>query len=74
MMNDMVRFQRSAILAGSADRNGNVLALPNHPIDPTKLPMTIDLGSLPARIEGFPGHSGTDLIVRVPDQNVVLLT
>jgi glyoxylase-like metal-dependent hydrolase (beta-lactamase superfamily II) len=54
--------------------NGNVLALPNHPIDPTKLPITIDLGSLSARIESFPGHSGTDLIVRVPDQNVVLVT
>ena len=51
--------------------NGSVLALPNHPIDPTKLPMTIDLGGLSARIESFPGHSGTDLIVRVPDQNVV---
>jgi cyclase len=51
--------------------NGNIIALPNHPLDPTKLPMTIDLGGLTARIESFPGHSGTDLIVRVPDQNVV---
>jgi glyoxylase-like metal-dependent hydrolase (beta-lactamase superfamily II) len=51
--------------------NANILALPNHPIDPTKLPVTIDLGGLTARIENFPGHSGTDLIVRVPDQNVV---
>jgi glyoxylase-like metal-dependent hydrolase (beta-lactamase superfamily II) len=51
--------------------NGSVLALPNHPLDPTKLPMTIDLGGLTAQIESFPGHSGTDLIVRVPEQNVV---
>lgn len=51
--------------------NANVLALPNHPIDPTKLPVNLDLGGLTARIESFPGHSGTDLIVRVPEQNVV---
>src|ERR1700681_437581 len=51
--------------------NGNILSLPNHPIDPTKLPMTIDLGGLTPRIESFPGHSGTDLIVRVLEQNVV---
>jgi glyoxylase-like metal-dependent hydrolase (beta-lactamase superfamily II) len=51
--------------------NGNILALPNHPLDPTKFPMTIDLGGLTATIESFPGHSGTDLIVRVPDQRVV---
>jgi glyoxylase-like metal-dependent hydrolase (beta-lactamase superfamily II) len=51
--------------------NANIIALPNHPLDLTKLPITIDLGGLPARIESFPGHSGTDLIVRVPDQNVV---
>jgi cyclase len=51
--------------------NANILALPSHPIDPTKLPMDLDLGGLTARIESFPGHSGTDLIVRVPDQNVV---
>jgi len=51
--------------------NGNILSLPNHPLDPTKLPMTIDLGGLTATIASFPGHSGTDLIVRVPEQNVV---
>jgi glyoxylase-like metal-dependent hydrolase (beta-lactamase superfamily II) len=33
--------------------------------------MTIDLGGLTAKIESFPGHSGADLIVRVPGQNVV---
>jgi glyoxylase-like metal-dependent hydrolase (beta-lactamase superfamily II) len=51
--------------------NSNVLALPNHPIDPAKLPMTIDLGGLSAVLESYPGHSGTDIIVRVLEQNVV---
>ena len=48
-----------------------VLALPNHPLDPAKLPVTVDAGGLMAVIESFPGHSGTDLIVRVPEQNIV---
>jgi len=51
--------------------NANVLALPNHPIDPAMLPMKIDLGGLTAVVESYPGHSGTDIIVRVPEQNVV---
>ena len=51
--------------------NSSVLALPNHPIDPAKMPMTIDLGGLSAVLESYPGHSGTDIIVRVPQQNVV---
>ncbi len=51
--------------------NNSILALPNHPIDPAKLPMSVDLGGLTAVIESYPGHSGTDLIVRVPEQNVV---
>jgi glyoxylase-like metal-dependent hydrolase (beta-lactamase superfamily II) len=51
--------------------NANVLALPNHPIDPATLPMKIDLGGLTAVLESYPGHSGTDMIVRVPEQNVV---
>ena len=50
--------------------NASVLALPNHPIDPAKLPMTIDLGGLTAVFESHPGHSGTDMVVRVPEQNV----
>lgn len=48
-----------------------VLALPNHPLDPGKLPVTVDLGKLTAVIESYPGHSGTDMIVRVPAQNVI---
>jgi len=51
--------------------NSTVLALPNRPIDPSKLPMKVDLGGTSAVIESYPGHSGTDLIVRVPEQNVV---
>jgi glyoxylase-like metal-dependent hydrolase (beta-lactamase superfamily II) len=51
--------------------NSSVLALPNHPIDPAKLPMKVDLGGITAVIESYPGHSGTDIIVRVPEQNVV---
>jgi len=51
--------------------SATVLGLPNHPFDPAKLPMPIDLGGLTAVIESYPGHSGTDMIVRVPEQNVV---
>jgi len=51
--------------------NATVLALPNHPIDPAKLPMKVDLGGVTAVIESYPGHSGTDVIVRVLEQNVV---
>ena len=51
--------------------NSTVLALPNRPIDPAKLPMKVDLGGMTAVIESHPGHSGTDVIVRVPEQNVV---
>src|SRR6266851_3282296 len=51
--------------------NASVLALPNHPIDAAKLPLSIDLGGLTAVIESYPGHSGTDLVARVPDKNIV---
>jgi len=33
--------------------------------------MKVDLGGITAVIENYPGHSGTDVIVRVPEQNVV---
>jgi cyclase len=51
--------------------NSSVLALPNRPMDPSKLPVKVDLGGITAVIESYPGHSGTDVIVRVPEQNVV---
>jgi cyclase len=51
--------------------NAAVLGLPNHPLDPASLPTNVDLGGLSAVLESHPGHSGTDIIVRVPSQNVV---
>jgi cyclase len=48
-----------------------VLALPNHPLDPAKMPMKIDLGGLNVVIETYVGHTDTDLIFRVQEQNVV---
>ena len=51
--------------------NANVLSLPNHPLDPEKLPLAIDLGGLTAILKHFEGHSGTDIIVHVPEQNIV---
>lgn len=51
--------------------SSSVLSLPNHPLDPAKLPMSVDLGGLTAVLESHPGHSGTDVIARVPEQNVV---
>ncbi len=50
--------------------SGTVLGLPNHPLDPAK-PKSIDLGGLTAVLEFYPGHSGTDIVTRVPEQNVV---
>src|SRR5215472_6154028 len=46
--------------------NGSLLSLPSHPLDPANLPVTIDLGGLTAVFEFHPGHSGTDIVVRVP--------
>ena len=51
--------------------SSTVIALPNRPLDPGKLPVNLDLGGLTASVESYPGHSGTDIIVRVPAQNVV---
>lgn len=51
--------------------NATVIAVPNRPLDPSKLPVKLDLGGIVAHVETYPGHSGTDIIVRVPDQNVV---
>lgn len=48
-----------------------VLALPNHALDPEKMPLKVDLGGRTVVIEHYPGHTDTDLIFRVPDQNIV---
>ena len=61
----------NAVTGLFAAANANILALPNRPIDPAKLPMSIDLGRLTALVESYPGHSGTDIVVRVPEQNVM---
>ena len=51
--------------------DSTVIALPNHPLDPGKLPETIDLGGLKAVIETYPGHTPSDIIVRVTEQKIV---
>ena len=51
--------------------NASMLTVPNRPLDPAKLPMKVELGGLTAVIESHPGHSGTDMVVRVPEHNVV---
>jgi glyoxylase-like metal-dependent hydrolase (beta-lactamase superfamily II) len=47
-----------------------VLAMPNKPLEPAKLPMQVDLGGLTVSIEAHPGHTPTDLVARIPEQNV----
>lgn len=47
------------------------LTLPNRLLDPATLPLQVDLGHFPIVVESYPGHSGTDLIVRAPEQKVV---
>lgn len=47
----------------------SVVALPNHPLDVAK-PTSIDLGGISATLEHLAGHSPTDIIIRVPNQNI----
>ncbi len=63
---DLGAFQ---LIFGTVD--SSVVSLPNVPLDVTKLPLTVDLGGLMAVIETYPGHTPTDIIVRVPEQNIV---
>ncbi|HET9801743.1 MAG TPA: MBL fold metallo-hydrolase [Candidatus Acidoferrum sp.] len=66
-------------LQGDINTLGNVyalvgaaqIALPNHSFNDAMLPHKLDLGGVTAVIEHYPGHSGTDMIVRVPEQDVV---
>jgi cyclase len=51
--------------------NQAVLALPSHSLDPAQMPLEIDLGGATVVVEAFIGHTDTDLIFRVPDQNIV---
>src|SRR5258706_5347809 len=48
-----------------------VLGLPNHPLDPAKMPMKVDLGRLTLIIQAYIRHTDSDLIFRVTEQNVV---
>ena len=47
------------------------LALPTEPLTPDDLPRRLDLGGLTVEIEFHRGHSPTDLLIRVPERNVV---
>ena len=51
--------------------HASVVALPNRLLDPAKLPERVDLGGVTVVLETHPGHTPADLIVRVPEQNVV---
>ena len=51
----------------------SVLPLPNHLLDPAKLPLTVDLGGTSVVIEHYVGHTDTDMIVRVPDQSIAFM-
>ncbi len=55
-------------LAGAVE--STVLAMPNKPLDPAKLPTTVDLGGVKVALEAHPGHTPTDIIARVPEQNL----
>ncbi|MFZ2224713.1 MAG: MBL fold metallo-hydrolase [Candidatus Deferrimicrobium sp.] len=61
----------NAIKMVSESVESSVLSLPNRPLEPSKLPVTVDLGGIQAVIESHPGHTPSDLIVRVPQRNVV---
>jgi glyoxylase-like metal-dependent hydrolase (beta-lactamase superfamily II) len=62
-------LQAAQFIAQSAA--STVLALPSLPLEPASLPHTLELGGIKAVIESYPGHTPTDLIVRVPEQNIV---
>lgn len=51
--------------------HASLVAVPNRLLDPAKLPEKVDLGGITAVLESYPGHTPGDVIVRVPEQNVV---
>ncbi|MGH9651199.1 MAG: MBL fold metallo-hydrolase, partial [Terriglobales bacterium] len=72
---DAVRRQRAEgdlgaakLLYGAVD--ATIISLPNRPLDPAKLPITVDLGGVKAVIETYPGHTPSDVVVRVLEQNI----
>ena len=50
---------------------GSLISLPNHAITAGPSPTKFDLGGLTAVVEMYSGHSATDVIVRVPERNVI---
>ncbi len=56
-------------VAGLIDQT--VVALPNRSLAPAGLPLIVDLGGREVVIETHPGHTPGDLILRVPDADVV---
>ena len=50
---------------------GRAIAVANAANDAVEQALSTTRGGLTAVIESYPGHSGTDLVVRVPEQNVV---
>ncbi|MBI5575495.1 MAG: MBL fold metallo-hydrolase [Deltaproteobacteria bacterium] len=54
-----------------ATMDSTMIGLPTRPLEVSKLPLTVDLGGVKAVIEARPGHTPTDLIVRIPDRNIV---
>jgi glyoxylase-like metal-dependent hydrolase (beta-lactamase superfamily II) len=47
-----------------------VLALPSLHLDRARLPQPVDLGGVKAVLEAHPGHTPTDIIVRLPEHNL----
>src|ERR1700684_2256695 len=49
----------------------STLAYPTELLASGQLPKRIDLGGITAVIESHPGHTPTDLIIRIPDRDAV---
>jgi glyoxylase-like metal-dependent hydrolase (beta-lactamase superfamily II) len=47
------------------------ISYPTEPLPTTELPKRIELGGITAVIEYHPGHTSTDLIIRIPERNVI---
>lgn len=54
-----------------ASVDSTAVSLPNRSLGPSDLPLTVDLGGIQAVIESHPGHTPSDLIIRVPQQNII---
>ncbi|HUK54823.1 MAG TPA: MBL fold metallo-hydrolase [Candidatus Binatia bacterium] len=63
---DLAALKNVAALVDAA-----VLTLPTRSLQPSELPMKIDLGGLELVLETHPGHTPGDLILRVPAQEIV---